>query len=200
MAVCSDGSCFENNKYLKSAERNLKRKQKQFSRKKKHSKNQKKARTKLSNAHHKVRNRRKDTIHKMTSSLTKTKQARIVIEDLNVSGMVKNHKLAKCISDAAFRETRRQLEYKSNWYGGELVIADRYYPSSKRCSNCGHVKSSLGLNERTYKCSKCGFELDRDLNAAINLKQYRWSSEIEACGDGSSANRNISVACLRSKN
>ena len=103
----------------------------------------------------------------------KTKpQKTIVIEDLNVSGMVKNHSLAKAISNIGFSEFRRQLEYKCKWYGKTLVVADRFYPSSKLCSGCKTKKTDLKLSHRTYKCTKCGLKLDRDLNAAINLSKY----------------------------
>jgi len=87
-----------------------------------------------------------------------------------VAGMQKNHHLAKAVSDASFAEFRRMLEYKCPKYGSELIVADRYFPSSKTCSNCGAIMSDLKLNDRMYKCSECGFEIDRDFNAAINLK------------------------------
>jgi putative transposase len=103
----------------------------------------------------------------------KTKPSKtIVIEDLNVSGMVKNHKLAKAISNIGFYEFRRQLEYKCSWYGKELIIADRFYPSSKLCSFCGCKKEDLKLADRTYSCNNCKGLIDRDLNAALNLKKY----------------------------
>jgi len=94
-----------------------------------------------------------------------------VIEDLNVSGMVKNHKLARAISDVGMSEFRRQIEYKADWQGIEMVVADRWFPSSKTCSQCGTVKPELALSERTYTCEVCGLSIDRDLNAAINLSQ-----------------------------
>jgi len=97
---------------------------------------------------------------------------RIVIEDLNVKGMLKNHKLSRAISDVGFYEFRRQLEYKTKWNNNELVIANRFYPSSKLCSCCGEKKKDLKLSDRRYKCDYCGFNLDRDLNAAINLNNF----------------------------
>jgi Putative transposase DNA-binding domain len=94
------------------------------------------------------------------------------IEDLNVAGMVRNRKLARHVSDAAFGELRRQLEYKTGWYGTELILADRWFPSSKTCSACGAVKDDLTLSDRTYDCDACGLTIDRNLNAAINLARY----------------------------
>jgi IS605 OrfB family transposase len=107
----------------------------------------------------------------MTSDLVKTKPVRLVIEDLSVKNMLKNHRLSKALADASFGEIRRQLEYKAKWYGSEIVIADKFYPSSKTCSGCGLIKDDLKLSDRTYLC-ECGLELDRDLNAAINLQRY----------------------------
>ena len=111
-------------------------------------------------------------IHQITSYLVKQLPKGIVIEDLNVKGMVKNRHLSKQIKDAMFYEFRRQLEYKCSQYGICLVVADRFYPSSKTCSYCGSIKSKLNLNERTYKCDSCGLKKDRDLNAAENLAYY----------------------------
>lgn len=116
---------------------------------------------------------RNNHIHQITAELVKTKPARIVIEDLNVSGMMKNKHLAKAIANQKFYEFRRQLEYKIEKYGITLVKADRYYPSSKNCSCCGHKKVDLKLKDRIYKCDSCGLIIDRDLNAAINLANYK---------------------------
>jgi len=95
-----------------------------------------------------------------------------VIEDLNVAGMVKNRRLARHVADASFGELRRQLEYKSAWHGGRVIVADRWFASSKKCSGCGAVKAKLPLSERTYACASCGMVADRDLNAALNLAEY----------------------------
>jgi len=109
----------------------------------------------------------------------------IGIETLNVNGMLKNHRLAKSIADASFSEFHRQLKYKVEWHGGQVIVADRFYPSSKTCSRCGTVKETLSLSERTFRCDECGLVIDRDQNAAINLKHYTVSSTgINACGDG----------------
>lgn len=111
-------------------------------------------------------------IHQLTSYLVKQLPKCIVIEDLNVSGLMKNKHLAKHIQNAMFYEVRRQLEYKCLQYGIQLVVADRFYPSSKTCSYCGCIKSDLKLKDRVYKCDFCGFAKDRDLNAAENLAYY----------------------------
>ena len=111
-------------------------------------------------------------VHQLTSYLVKQLPKGIVIEDLNVSGMLKNKHLVKHVKDAMFYEIRRQLEYKCLQYGIQLVVANRFYPSSKTCSYCGNIKSKLNLNERVYKCSSCGLKKDRDLNAAENLVYY----------------------------
>ena len=109
-------------------------------------------------------------IHMFTKSLINLNPQAIVIEDLNVSGMMKNRHLSKAIQEAKFYEIRRQLEYKCNWYGINLIVADRWYASSKICSCCGNKKQKLSLSERTYVCENCGCVIDRDLNASINLK------------------------------
>jgi IS605 OrfB family transposase len=120
--------------------------------------------------HHQVAYQRRDGLHKLTAKLAR-EYATIVVEGLNVAGMVKNRRLARQISDAAFGEFRRQLTYKTQWYGGELVVADRWFPSSKTCSGRKAVKPKLSLSERTFVCEACGLVIDRDLNAAINLAQ-----------------------------
>ncbi|NJL80611.1 MAG: IS200/IS605 family element transposase accessory protein TnpB [Richelia sp. RM2_1_2] len=132
------------------------------------SQNWKRACLKIAKLHRKITNLRKDTIHKLTSLLAKN-HGTVVIENLNVSGMMKNHKLAGAIADMGFYELRRQLEYKCQLYGSKLVVVDRWFPSSKTCSSCGHKKEILSLSERVFSCLKCNFKIDRDLNAAINL-------------------------------
>jgi putative transposase len=104
----------------------------------------------------------------------------VVIEDLNAAGMLQNRKLARVVSDAAFGELRRQIEYKAAWYGTDLVIADRWFPSSKTCSGCGNVKDDLTLSDRVYTCTACGLVLDRDVNAAINLARYKPAEDTNA--------------------
>ena len=175
LVVVSDGAIYNNPKALRRYERKLKRQQRSLSRKKKGSRNRKKDIFKLQKVHRKIANIRRDAIHKVTSELARTKSV-IGIEDLNVEGMLKNHCLAKSISDVAFGEFRRQMEYKTQWKGSKLVIADRWYPSSKMCSRCGNVKDDLKLSDRMYNCVKCGLTIDRDLNSSINLERLAVSS------------------------
>ena len=171
MAQVSDGMYFENPRALKGALTKLKRLQRVVSRRQKGSANRKKAVRQLAKAHFRVANIRKDALHQATTLLTKTKSA-IVVETLNVSGMLKNHHLAQAISDVGMSEFRRQLVYKAEWYGCEVLLADRFFPSTKRCSQCGHEKE-MSLSEREYRCERedCQQVIDRDLNAAINLEQ-----------------------------
>lgn len=193
-AVISNGEVIKAPKPLKASLKRLQRKQKQHAKKQKGSKNREKSKIVVSRLHRKIKNIRLDFLHKVTTKLAKTKSV-IVIENLAVSGMLRNHKLARSISDASWGEFRRQLEYKTIWYDSKLVIADKFFPSSKLCSSCGSKKAKLELSEREYICENCGLSLDRDLNAAINLKQnYTGSSPgINACGDGSSgSNENLS--------
>ena len=168
LATLSDGTMFLNPRALGKRHRKLKRLSRSLSRKKKGSKNREKARHRLAKFYLKTFNIRQDTLHKLTTYLAKS-HSTIVIEDLHVSGMMTNRQLARAISDVGMFEFRRQLEYKSQWYGSNLVIAPRSYPSSKKCSNCGHKKKELALSEREYVCEACGIRIDRDLNAARNL-------------------------------
>jgi putative transposase len=152
-------------KKLKSAQR---KRTKRF-KKGEVTKNYLKAKRTEQSVHRKIANIRNNACHQMTADVVKTKPSVIVIEDLNVSGMLKNHKIAKAIAEVSFAEIRRQLEYKCRLNGIELKVADRFYPSSKTCSVCGSKKEALSLSERTYHCEHCGTVIDRDLNAAINL-------------------------------
>ena len=168
LATLSDGTVIPNPHHLQADEQRLKRAQQALSRKMKGSKRRAKAKDRVARLHARIANRRTDTLHKLTARLAQT-YSDICIEDLNVAGMVKNHHLAKVISDVSFYELRRQLEYKTAKTGAKLHVIDRWYPSSKTCSNCGSVKTKLSLKERTYKCEHCGLVIDRDLNAAINI-------------------------------
>ncbi|NEP07326.1 MAG: IS200/IS605 family element transposase accessory protein TnpB, partial [Okeania sp. SIO4D6] len=170
LATCSDGTKFANVKAYKQAKKRRTRYQRRVNKKELGSKNRAKAIKKLAKIHKKVADIRADALHKVTTWLAKN-HSTIVIEDLNVSGMLKNHKLASAIADCGFYEFKRQLIYKCEWYGSQIVIADRFYPSSQLCSHCGH-RQKMPLHKRTYECSNCGFEADRDFNAAINLKNY----------------------------
>lgn len=184
LATTSDGSQYDNPKALSKLEGKIKYFQRRLNRNKnKTSKRRKKLRIKIAKLWRRVVNIRKDATHKASSEIVKTKQPRIIVmEDLNVSGMTKNHKLAKSIHDANMREFRRQVEYKAGWSGIEVRFVDRFFPSSKMCSGCGNVKKDLKLSERTYRCG-CGLEMDRDLNAACNLRNTVSSTGINAHGD-----------------
>lgn len=166
---------------IKKLEKRLKRLQRQVSRKYEMNKQGNKfVKTKniiklehqIKLIHLRLSNIRNNHLHQATNKIVKTKPSRIVIEDLNVSGMMKNRHLSKAIQQQKLYEFRRQLEYKTKKYGIELVLADRWYPSSKTCSGCGAIKSDLKLKDRVFKCDCCGLEIDRDLNASINLSRY----------------------------
>ena len=169
LATLSDGTVVPNPCYLRKAEKKLKRAQQALSRKTKGSNRRAKAKAKVAHIHAHVANQRLDAMHKLTTRLSR-KYSNISIEDLHVSGMVKNRHLAKSVSDAAFGEFRRQLEYKTARTGARLHVVDRWYRSSKTCSKCGSVKAKLSLSERTYRCDSCDLTMDRDLNAAINIQ------------------------------
>ena len=169
LATLSDGTVIENPRYLRKSERKLKKAQQELSRKTKGSNRRAKAKATVARIHARVANQRQDAMHKLTTWLT-NKYSDISVEDLHVAGMVKNRHLAKPISDAAFGEFRRQLEYKTARTGAALHVVDRWYRSSKTCSGCGSVKAKLSLSERTYRCESCGLTMDRDLNAAINIR------------------------------
>lgn len=127
----------------------------------------------VQNLYRKLKNIRTNYIHQITSEIVKTKPSKIVIEDLNIKGLMKNKYLAKSIADSKWYEFRRQILYKVELYGIEVVLADRFYPSSKTCSHCGSYKKDLKLNDRIYICNECGLIIDRDINAAINLANYQ---------------------------
>jgi putative transposase len=168
-AITSDGVFFGNPKNLKKSEKRLAKLQKGLSRKQKGSNNRKKARLKVAKLHEKISNQRKDMLHKVSTQLINENQV-IVIEDLKVSNMIKNHRLAKSIADVSFAEFRRMLEYKAKWYGREIMVAPSNYASSQLCSNCGNKSSQTkDLSCRTYVCPVCGMIMDRDINASKNL-------------------------------
>lgn len=188
LATLSTGEEFKGAKSYRKYEKKLARLQYLLRRKVIGSSHYKKARGKIAQLHRKIANIRKDTLHKLTTYISKN-HAVVGLEDLNVSGMMANRKLAKAIGDMGFYEFRRQLEYKCQLYGSQLVFVDRFYPSSKTCSNCGHIKESLSLSERVFKCDQCQFECDRDLNASINLEKAA-SLVVSACGlDSADASR-----------
>jgi len=169
LATLSTGEQIENLKPLCNAQGRLRRAQRKLSRRIKGSANRNKQRKVVARIYRRIRNIRHDGLHKLTTRLCCQNRV-VVIEDLNVKGMVKNHSLAQSISDASFGMFRQLLTYKAQMYGTVIIVADRFYPSSKACSSCGCVKDELSLGERTYRC-ECGLRIDRDLNAALNLMQ-----------------------------
>ena len=167
-AVTSDGQVIENIHFKKNEESRLKRLQRQISKKIAGSKNREKARLRFAKLNEKIRNRKLNFLHDVTNHLIDENQV-IVMEDLNVKGMVRNHKLAESISEVNWGEFRRILTYKAAWHGRQLVFIDRFYPSSKRCNHCGYINKGLTLKDRQWVCPECGSLIDRDYNAALNI-------------------------------
>jgi putative transposase len=168
LIIDSNGAKYDNKKFLKSYERKIKHLQRELSRKKKGSHNREKARLKLAIAHEKLSNKRNNYLHQLTTKIVKENSI-ICIEDLNVKGMMKNHKLAKSIADCSFSMIRRMLEYKCKWYGRHLILIDRWSPTSKKCSECGYIMKDWNLGIREWDCLNCGTHHDRDVNAAKNI-------------------------------
>ena len=166
--ICSDGTVYENKRFYEKSLRKLKISQRRLNKKQKGSKNREKARLKVNKIHKKVKNQRNDYQHKVSRELANNFNT-ICLETLNVKNMVKNKKLSKAISSVSWSSFITKLEYKIAENQGCIVKIDRFYPSSKTCSNCGCVKDKLLLSERTYHCTECGFTIDRDLNASINI-------------------------------
>jgi putative transposase len=167
-AVTSDGDRITNPRHLARKARNLARYQRRLARCRKDSANQRKAKTKVARAHRKVRNARQDFLHRTSTNLVRS-AGLIAVEDLAVKNMIKNRRLAKAISDCGWSEFRRQLEYKAQRAGRTLVVIDRWYPSSKTCSACGHLLAELSLSTRAWTCPACRTRHDRDVNAAKNI-------------------------------
>lgn len=166
-ASTSDGQKFGQPKRIRKLRKKLARLQRLHSRKKKGSKNREKARVKVARLHQRIANVRTDFLHKLSTQLVRENQA-IALEDLAVSSMLKDRRLSRCISEQGWRDFRRMLEYKCDWYGRELLVVDRWFPSSKTCSCCGG-KASFGLETRQWACGSCGANHDRDVNAAKNI-------------------------------
>ena len=167
-AVTSDGQVIENFHFKKNEESRLKRLQRQISKKIVGSKNREKARLRFAKLNEKIRNKKLNFLRDVTNHLIDENQV-IVMEDLNVKGMVRNHKLAESISEVNWGEFRRILAYKAAWHGRQLVFIDRFYPSSKRCNHCGYIYKELTLKDRQWVCPECGSLIDRDYNAALNI-------------------------------
>ncbi|MER5336636.1 IS607 family element RNA-guided endonuclease TnpB [Micromonospora sp. NPDC002717] len=194
LAVLSTGELVPNPRHLVSAQARLRTFGRALSRKqgpdrrtgRRASYRWQRAANRLGRAHARVANLRRDGLHKFTTRLTR-EHATIVVEDLNVTGMLRNRRLARHITDAGFTEIRRQLAYKTRWNGGRLLVADRWYPSSKTCSGCGAAKAKLALSEREYHCAACGLVMDRDRNAASNLAAL--AAQFDTAGSGPVAGR-----------
>jgi putative transposase len=206
-AVCSDGASIDSPRALERSQRKLRRRARAVSRKQRGSRNRRKAALGLARLHRQIRNQRLDALHKATTTLARAKSV-IVVEDLHVAGMVRNRRLARTISDQGWSEFHRQLTYKCGWYGSRLVVAPRFFPSSKSCSGCGFIKAKLPLGVRVFRCEACGLVIDRDLNAARNLAGLAEaglvagsSPETEnACGAGSAGrlgNETVELAVVK---
>jgi putative transposase len=169
LAVLSTGAPpIPNPRALEGSLRALRRVGRELARREPGSRRRYRTRCRLARIHGRAANLRRDAMHKLTTSLA-TEHGIVVVEQLNIAGMVRNRRLARALSDTGMAELRRQLTYKTTWYGSRLLVADRFYPSSKTCSACGWVKANLILAERTFTCEACGLGVDRDLNAAHNL-------------------------------
>ena len=182
LATLSTGETIDGPKPHKALLARLQRLSRSLSRKQKGSANRKKAKSKLAKLHARIAAIRSDALHQLTTNLTRRFHT-IGIEDLNVRGMVKNRHLARSVADMGFFEFRRQLEYKAAMRGGQIVVADRFYPSSKACSGCGHNLEVLSLAVREWTCPTCATRHDRDVNAAVNLRNMAVSSTVSACGE-----------------
>jgi len=203
LAFLSDGTQYENQGRLRPELRKLKRLSRELSRRQEGSGRWNRTRQKLAKLHRRIANRRLDYQHKMTTEIASTYRV-IGVEDLNVAGMLRNRRLALSISDGGFGEIRRQLSYKSEWYGGEMVQIDRFFPSSKLCRFCGCIKGDLTLADRVWTCD-CGAVLDRDRNAALNIERqaYKMVAEVGSQTPKTDADEIVrplaAVSCAASK-
>ena len=175
-AILSDGTKFTNPKHLEKAQRKLAWLQRDFARTKKDSKNHEKMRIKVAKCHMAISNQRNDFLHKLSTHLIRNYDT-ICLEDLNVKGMEQNHHLARAIQGAAWGEFVRQLEYKSEWYGKNVLFIGRFEPSSKLCHKCGYINRDLKLSDREWICPVCGEKHDRDVNAAINIREIAFDKQ-----------------------
>jgi len=175
-ATLSNGIKFSNPKYIENVQKKLAHLQKTFARSKNDSRNHEKIRVKIARCHRRIANKRSDLLHKLSTHLVMNYDA-ICLEDLNVKGMEQNHCLARAIQGAAWSEFVRQLSYKSEWYGKNVLFIGRFEPSSKLCHNCGYINKDLLLNNREWICPVCGTRHDRDINAAINIKEIAFDKQ-----------------------
>ncbi len=178
LAVLSTGETIPNPRHLATSLRRLRTASRAYTRSKPGSVGRHKRAARLARIHARVAAQRRDGLHTLTTRLAKTHDV-IVVEDLHVAGMARNRHLARAVSDTGMAEVRRQLVYKTSWYGSRLVVADRWYPSSRTCSGCGRRNPSLTLSDRTFTCPSCGLAVDRDVNAAVNLRDLVAASASE---------------------
>jgi putative transposase len=181
LVTLSTGEKIANPEHERADRARLARAQRRLSRKMKGSANRARARVRVARVHARITDRRRDFLHKLSTRLVAENQ-RIVIEDLNVAGMLRNHRVARAISGAAWAELRSMLEYKCCWYGRDLIVIDRWYPSTRTCSACGHMAAKLPLSVREWDCTNCGTRHDRDVNAAVNIRAAGLA--VLACGGG----------------
>jgi len=181
--VTSTGEFIDNPRYLRGALDRIKVLQRRLRNKKKGSSNLRKAWLEIAKLYDKVSNQRKDFLHKLTTQIVADNQGAIIVEDLNIKGMSKNHKLALSIADASWSEFFRQLEYKCKWYGRVFIKIDRWYPSTKLCNGCGTKNTKLELKDREWTCVGCSEVLDRDLNASLNILDEGLKKYNEMCGN-----------------
>lgn len=181
LLTLSTGEKIANPRHERRDRLRLAKAQRAMARKVKGSANREKARRKVARVHARIADRRADFLHKLSTRIVRENQA-VVIEDLSVRNMVKNHSLARAISDASWSEFRRMLEYKADWHGRTVIAVDRFYPSSKTCSACGAIAAKMPLSVREWECARCGARHDRDVNAAVNIRAAGLA--VQACGDG----------------
>ena len=198
LAVDSDGRSYPGARALRAGQRRLVRAQRGLSRKRPGSKNREKSRRRLQRRHARIRRQRADHLHKITTHLARTKQV-IVIEHLAVSALLRSRRLSRSLADRSFGLLRRQLEYKCQASGAQLIVAPRFFPSSKRCSRCGSMRTELPLKEREFRCQNpaCGLVLDRDHNAALNLKWWAEQGSASTVAAGRAETQNACGARVR---
>ena len=168
LMITSNGEKFENKQFYRKQENKLKKLNRKFAKTQLTSNNHQKIRVKIAKLNEKIKNQRLWYIHHIVNQLLNENQV-IVMEDLNVSGMIQNHKLAKSIQDVSFSELKQILQYKASWEDKQVIFIDRFYPSSKLCSDCGYKNDLLQLSDREWVCPECGVVHDRDINAAVNI-------------------------------